>query len=277
MSLDRVLYADVTLFHLITAIVILIVSLVVAKVVTIYLRRLLREKLKKDHLETIVRISYYVIIVVALLCALPMVGVRLSGLLVAGGILGLAIGFASQNIISNLISGLFLMVERPVKIGDGVSIEGMFGIVEDINIISTTLRTFDGLFVRVPNQKVFGATITNLAAYGARRVEYVIGIRYSDDAPKAIEIMTSEIERWSYALKNPPPDIFVDKLGESSVDILVRFWTPTSEWYATKKELLWKLKTAIEAEGIEIPFPQRVLWFPEEVGIKKDIAQEGAD
>jgi small-conductance mechanosensitive channel len=269
MNFDKVLYADVTVFKLFTAAVIAVLALLVAKGLTLYMRRVLREKVKKDHLEVIARLVYYVIIIVALLCVLPMVGVRLSGLLVAGGIVGLAVGFASQSIISNFISGLFLMVERPIKIGDGVNIDGTVGVVEDIHILSTSLRGYDGLFVRVPNQKVFTSTITNFVAHGARRIEYVIGIRYSDDAMKAIAIIEKIIEEWPYALKNPRPDVFVDQLGESSVDIPVRFWVPTSEWYSTKKELLWKMKTALEAEGIEIPFPQRVVWFPEDLRIKK--------
>ena len=277
MKLNRILYGEVTLLDIITAVVILSVALALAKGIVLYLRRALRERVKKDHLDIILKIVSYTIVIVAVIAVLPTIGVKLSGLLVAGGIVGIAIGFASQSVIGNLISGLFLMIERPLRIGNAVNIDGTMGIVEDIHILSTTLRTFDGLFVRVPNQKTFTANITNFAANVARRIEYTVGIRYSDDAEKAIEIIKNLIKDYPLALINPEPLVFVDNLGESSVEIAVRFWAPTTEWFSVKTKLLWKIKKAIEAEGIEIPFPQRVLWFANELGGKKIKEDESDD
>jgi len=264
MILNKVLYRSVTVFDLILVAIILVLAMIIGKVVSLYLRRFLKEKLERGHLEILVKIVSYAIAVIALLMILPILGVKLSGLLVAGGIAGLAIGFASQSVIGNLISGLFLMVERPIQIGNAVNIDGTVGIVVDIHIISTTLRTFDGPLVRLPNQKVFTSNITNYAANVARRFEYVVGIRYSDDADKAIEIIKNLIEQHPLTLKNPAPMVFVDSLGDSSVNIIVRIWAPATEWFGVKTELLWKIKKALEQEGIEIPFPQRVVWFGDE-------------
>lgn len=277
MKLTKILYAQVTLLDVITSVVIICVALMVAKGISLYLRRVLKERLKKDQLDIILKVVYYTIVVVAVIAVLPSLGVKLSGLLVAGGIVGIAIGFASQSVIGNLISGVFLMIERPLRIGNAVNIDGTLGIVEDIHILSTTLRTFDGLFVRVPNQKAFTANITNFAANVARRVEYVVGIRYSDDAEKAIEIIKNLIKNYPLALMNPEPKVFVGNLGESSVDISVRFWAPTTEWLSVKNKLLWKIKKAIEAEGIEIPFPQRVVWFAKENGSMETRQPDDAD
>jgi len=199
------------------------------------------------------------------LSVLPTIGVHPSGLLVAGGVAGIVIGFASQSVVGNLISGLFLIIERPMKLGDSVNIAGTAGVVEDIRIISTTLRTFDGLYVRIPNEKVFTTDITNYVAHVAWRLEYVVGIRYTDDADKAIGIIKKLSEDHPLTLKNPSGDIFVDNLGDNAVNIMVRIWVPSTEWYGVKKELLWKIKTALEAEGIEIPFPQRTIWFANEL------------
>lgn len=265
MILNTVIYGNVTLLDIIVAVIILLVALFIAKVISMYLRRFLKEKVAKEHLEIIIKVVFYVIIIISVLAILPTIGVRLSGLLVAGGIAGLAIGFASQSIIGNLISGIFLMIERPIKIGNSVNIEGIAGIVEDIRIISTTIRTFDGLYVRVPNQKVFTAGITNFVANVARRFEYVVGVRYSDDADKALEIIKSIIEEHPLALQNPAPQVFVDNLGDNSVNIIVRIWAPATEWYGVKIELLWNIKKALETGGIEIPFPQRVVWFANEL------------
>jgi len=261
MILNKVVYGSVTVLDILIAVIILLVALFVAKGISIYLRRFLKERVAKGHLEIIVKVFSYTVIIIAILAVLPTIGVKLSGLLVAGGIAGLAIGFASQSIIGNLISGIFLMIERPINIGNSVNIEGTAGIVEDVRIISTTIRTFDGLYIRVPNQKVFTASITNFVANVARRFEYVVGIRYSDDADKALTIIKNVIEEHPLALKNPAPQVFVDNLGDSSVNIIVRIWSPSTEWFGVKTELLWKIKKAIEKEGIEIPFPQRVLWF----------------
>ena len=261
MMLDTVLYRSVTVFDLMVVAIILIIAIVITKALSLYLRRFLREKVNRGHLEIFVKVTSYSIFIVSLLIILPLVGVKLSGLLVAGGIVGLAIGFASQSVIGNLMSGLFLMIERPIAIGNVVNIDGTVGIVEDIRIISTTLRTFDGPFLRVPNQKIFTANITNYAQNVARRFEYVIGIRYSDDADKAIEVIKKLIEEHALTLINPAPMVFVDSLGDNSVNIIARIWAPATEWLGVKTELLWKIKQALEKEGIEIPFPQHVVWF----------------
>lgn len=265
MIFEKVLYGSVTVFNLIAGIAILILSIVFAKTISLSLKRFLREKIEKEHIEIIAKIVYYSIIILAFVSALPMLGVKLSGLLVAGGVVGLAIGFASQNIVDNFISGIFLLTERPIKIGNGVNIDGTTGIVEDIRIMSTTLRGFDGLYIRLPNRKVFTANIINFVSNVARRVDYDIGIRYSDDADKAITLIKDFLDAQPMVLKNPEPRVFVSELGDSAVIIALRFWTPVSEWFGVRTSLLVKVKKVLENEGIEIPFPQRVVWFANEL------------
>ena len=259
--LNNVLYQEVTWFNLISAVLIFFFSLLFSKLLTTQLRRAFKEKMNREQLELMAKMVFYGILAIALLWIMPTIGIELSGLLVAGGIIGLAIGFASQSIIGNLISGVFLMGERPVKIGDHVQIGEHRGFVEDIQIISTTIRTLDGLYLRVPNEEVFTSAITNYSNNQARRLDLDIGIRYSDDAEKAIEVIEEVIEEHPMTLIEPPSYVFVDSLGDNSVDIVARIWVPTSEWYATQRELLWKFKVAVEAAGIQIPFPQRVVWY----------------
>ncbi len=259
------IYQDVTVFDLLFVTVVMILATVVAKVITTNLRRALIDKMKRDQLELMLKVIYFGIIVVAFLAVLPVLGLNLSGLLVAGGIAGIVLGFASQSVVANLVSGIFLISEKPIKIGDQISIDGVAGFVEDINILSTVVRTYDGLYIRIPNEKVFTSNITNYVAHVARRFEYTIGIRYSDDAERAIEIIRRVIEEHPLALKNPEPAVFVDSLGDNSVNIAVRIWAPSTDWYGVKMELLWKIKTELERNGIEIPFPQRVVWFANEL------------
>lgn len=265
MILDTIIYGSVTLLVLLRVAVILLIAIVIAKWLALYLKRGLKDKVDKGHLEIITKVIYYGIVIVAVLAVLPALGVNPSGLLVAGGIVGIVIGIASQSVIGNLIAGLFLMIERPMKIGQAVNIAGTAGVIEDIRIISTTLRTFDGLYVRIPNEKVFTSDITNYVEHVARRLEYIVGIRYSDDADKAIGIIQKLHEEHPLTLTSPTPDIFVDNLGDNAVNIIVRLWVPSTEWYGVKKELLWKIKKALEDEGIEIAFPQRTVWFANEL------------
>lgn len=259
------------IFRFVFIVVIIIAAFFFSKVVTIYFRRSLKEKMSKDHLEIILKlISYTIITVAVLFFVLPALDVEASSILVAGSVVGLVIGFASQSIVGNLISGIFLMIERPIKVGNLVNIDGNSGSVEDISLISTIIRTYDGLYVRIPNQSVFTTNITNYVANVARRFEYVVGIRYTDDADQAIAIIKDIIREHPFALKNPAPMVFVDTLGDNAVNIIVRIWAPSTDWYGIKTELLWIIKKTLEENGIEIAFPQRTLWFANELN-KKEI------
>jgi len=265
MILDTVIYGNVTGLDLLKTAVFLIIAILIARVVVIYLRRSLKDRMSRDIMEIVIKVIYYTIIVIAVLFVLRRLEFDLSGLLVAGGIIGIVIGFATQSIVGNLVSGLFLMIERPIKIGDQVNIDGTSGYVEDIHTVSTIIRTYGGLYVRIPNEKVFTNKITNYVANTARRFEYVVGIRYSDDADEAIDIIKDLIEEHPIALKNPSPKVFVDNLGDNAVNIIVRIWAPPTEWYDLKMEMLWKIKKGLEENGIEIAFPQQTVWFANEL------------
>ncbi len=262
--LNSTLYGSVTWLNLITALFIFLAALVLAKILTVQLRRSLKERMSRENLDLLTKLISYGVIIIAILWIMPTIGIEPSGLMVAGGIVALAVGFASQSIIGNLISGLFLMGERPVKIGDLIEISGQLGVVEDIHIISTTIRTLDGNFIRIPNETVFTSSITNYTSNPVRRFEYSVGISYADDAGQATRIIKERIDQHPLALVNPKPQVYVESLGDNSVDITVRVWAPAKEWFAVKMELLQAFKDELEAAGIEIPFPQRVVWFGNE-------------
>ncbi len=263
-------WSDGPIFKFLVVVVTFVAAVLVSKIVTLYVRRSFKEKMSKDHLEIILKVISYGIIVLAILFfVLPALNVQPSSILVAGSVVGLVIGFASQSIVGNLISGLFLIIERPIKVGNQVNIDGYSGPVEDISLISTIMRTYDGLYVRIPNQKVFTNTITNYVANAARRFEYVVGIRYTDDADQAITIIKELIETHPFALKNPAPLVFVDTLGDNAVNIIVKIWSPSTDWYGVKTELLWKIKQTLEEQGIEIAFPQRTLWFANQLNTEQ--------
>jgi small-conductance mechanosensitive channel len=264
MILDTVVYGDVTFWNLVTVGIILIAAMIITQIIHINLKKALSDKLQKNELEILLKVVRYSIIVIAILSVLPLLSINLTGLLVAGGFAGIVIGFASQSVVANLVSGIFLIIERPIKIGDQIAIEGVEGYVEDIHFFSTIVRSYDGIYVRLPNEKVFTNIISNYDVDVARRIQYKVGISYNDDSSRAIKLLGDILDAHPYVLKNPAPQIYMESLGDSSVNLTAYFWAPTTEWFSVKMELLSKIKSAFDDAGIEIPFPQRVLWFGEE-------------
>ncbi len=262
--LDRILYGTVTILDLAISVIILFVTVIIGKAISLRIRHSLKDKVSKDRLNTLSKVVYFSFLFIGFLIVLPILEFRISGFLVAGGILGIIIGFASQSIVTNLISGIFLTFERPFRVDDVVRLggeNGTMGVVEEIKIISTTMRTFEGVYVRVPNEKVFTGNITNFLENIARRFEYDVGIRYRDDADEAMAIIKELIEEQPMALKNPEPQVFVEKLGGSAVELKVRVWAPSTEWFPLRMELLWKIKKELEENGIQVPFNQQEVWF----------------
>ena len=259
--LDKKLLAEITLLDIFQIIIIFALASIVTRIITYYMKKSMKSKLNKDQMGLFLKAINYTIYIIAFIWSLGLVGLNLSGLMVAGGIAGIVIGFASQSIVGNLISGVFIMMERPIRIGEAVDIGGIVGIVENISIISTLIRDWDGLLLRIPNEKVFTSTITNFVSHKARRFGYEVGIRYQDDAEKAIEIIKQILEKEPFVLVKPDSLIFVQNLGDNAVNITVKIWAPVSEWYGLKQRLLWIIKKTLEDNGIEIAFPQRVVWL----------------
>ena len=265
---DIVVYNNVTLLDLIFVFIVFMSLTIIAKTLALYMRRSLKGKVAKDQISMFSKIIHIISLILALAIILPILGFNPTGLLVAGGFVALAIGLAAQSVIGNLLSGILLLVERPMKVGDTVEIDGVTGSVEDVQIISTTIKTFSGVYVRFPNDKVFSSNITNYSVNVARRFTYSIGIRYVDDADKAADIIKKLVDEHPLALANPAPQVFVEELGDNSVNLIIEIWGPVKDgiWWDLNTELLWKIKSDLERNGIQIPFPQREVWFNSELG-----------
>ncbi|HDD59689.1 MAG: mechanosensitive ion channel family protein [Thermoplasmata archaeon] len=272
MILDTPVIGSITVLDILKIVLIFLIATVIAKVLSSYIRLFFKDRLSKQPLSLLIKGVKYTIYIIAIMMVLPILGVNPSGILVAGGILGIVIGFASQSVVSNLISGIFLISEKPIQIGDVVEVGGTTGEVTDIRILSTTIKTFDGTLVRVPNNTVFNSPITNYIYHKVRRFGYVVGIRYRDDGEKAVEVIKEVLDEHPLVLKSPEPLIFVDELADNSVNIVIKVWAPVEVWYSVKMELLWKIKVALEEAGVEIPFPQTEVWFNTPLRIEKGSA-----
>jgi 2,3-bisphosphoglycerate-dependent phosphoglycerate mutase len=240
---------------------IVIATFIIAKTLSCIVHRMLSGSIEKKNLAFVEKLTRWIIYLIGFLAASEPLGIDLNSLLVAGGIIGVAVGFASQNTLSNVVAGILLMFERPVNLGDNINVKGTEGYVEDIGLMSTTIRTHKGAYVRVPNEAIFTSDITNYVAYAARRFDYKITIRYKDDANKAVEIIKKTIDEHPCSLKNPAPSVFVDDLGPNGSNLSIRIWSPSDYWWDVKTELLWKIVQALRTADIITPFDQNVVWF----------------
>jgi len=236
---------------------------VIARIARMIFQKRFAPTIPKDTAKSLDKMIYYGVIVIFLSAATANQGIDLGGLIVAGGFLGIVIGFASQSVVSNLISGLFLMIEKPVRQGDNVELpdSNVSGTLLDINSFSSRIQQFDGTVVRIPNEKVFTSNIRSFALSEIRRSDVTVGIAYKEDIKRAIAVMKDAIEKnVTYSLMEPGPTFWVTELGDNSVNIWVRVWHPRDDLAEVMPILLTIIKNALDAEGIEIPFPQRVVW-----------------
>ena len=242
------------------AIGIFAVGYLLAKTLSGKLEKLTSRKLS-THVGRIVKnIIFYSIVVVASLTAISQF-VDLTAVLAAAGIAGIAIGLASQRSVSNIISGIFLVVDNPFSIGDAVSIDGTEGFVIDMTLLSTRLRTFDNKYLRIPNETVASAKITNYTKFNIRRVDLTVGVAYKSDVGAAIDVLTPIVKSLPDVLVEPEPQVFATEFSDSSINLTVRAWVPRSELFKAKSELVKSIKKALDDADIEIPFPHRTLYF----------------
>ena len=179
------------------------------------------------------------------------------------GIGSLAIGFAFRDIAQNFLAGILILVTQPFKIGDQIDIDGYEGTVEDIQTRATYIRTYDGRIVVVPNADFLTDTVIVNTAYEVRRSEYTVGIGYPDDLELAKRVILAAISDLEGVLQDPGPDVLTADLSESSVNLRVRWWTDStrSDVVATSDRVITAVKGALDANGIEIPFPIRTVYL----------------
>jgi small-conductance mechanosensitive channel len=264
---EMVIVGELTALSLLVGGIIMVVGIIVAKIVKLLFNKYYAPTLEKDTAKNLGKVIYFGIIIIAFLAFTSSTGIDLSGLLVAGGIFAVVIGFATQSVVSNLISGIFLMLEKPAKLGDVVQIPDMSitGTLLDIGTFSSHVRKFDGTVIRIPNEKFFTSNIRSLSSSTVRRADTKVGIAYKDDIDNAIAVIKKEIEEtMPFVLRVPEPEFRVVELGDSSVNIEVLVWHPREDWSQAQPILLTTIKRALDTAGIEIPFPQRVIWQAKE-------------
>ncbi len=200
---------------------------------------------------------YYTLLVVVIIAAAGQLGINTTSFLTIVGAAGLAIGLALKDSLSNLASGVMLILFRPFRVADFATVGGVTGNVVSIGLFNTTLNTPDNQRVIVPNATITSNVITNVTANDTRRVDLVIGIGYDDDIKKAKDVLTRIVAENDLILDEPKTNIAVSELADSSVNFVVRPWVKTADYWTAYFELTEKIKLTFDQEGISIPYPQQ--------------------
>ena len=200
---------------------------------------------------------------IGFIAALPIIGIDVGPVLALIGAAGLVIGLALQGTLSNFASGVLILVYRPYDMNDAISVSGVSGTVSTMNLLYTTIKTFDNQLITIPNNSVWGDTIINITGSDERRVDMVFGIGYGDDFGKAQEILASILAEHPKVLKTPEPKIRLHELADSSVNLICRPWAKTADYWDVYWDVMETVKREFDRQGISIPFPQRdVHFFP---------------
>lgn len=222
------------------------------------IRRVMRARAVDPILESfIATLVYWALLAFVIIAAISKVGVQTASLIAVLGAAGLAVGLALQGSLANFAAGVLIVIFRPYRVGDWVEAAGVSGSVVQVQLLTTVLKSADNKQIVVPNGQIMNSIITNYSAHPTRRIDMLIGVSYDDDIDNVRGTIRELVEADERILAEPACQIVVAELGESSVDINVRPWVNTDDYWPVKFDLTERIKTRFDEVGISIPFPQR--------------------
>lgn len=237
----------------------IVLGLFVARLLAALTQRYIMKKATPQRQMIVRKIITYTGFLLVLMAVLGELGVKLTALLGAAGIVGIAVGFASQTSVSNIISGLFLISEKPFAVGDVIRIGGTTGIIQSIDLLSIKIRTFDNLFVRIPNEKILTSEVTNITRFPIRRMDITLQVAYGQDLER-VHTLLAEIARdnpWS--LDEPEPVIVFSDFKEGGVEVLFGLWFTKTDFLNLKNSIMKSVTSRFQTEGIRFSSARRVL------------------
>ncbi len=253
--------------NLVSGIVVLLVFVIVYRVTRTPLRSILgRAGIHEKLVDLLVGSIYkYTVIILGLVMSLDQLGVNIGAALAGLGVAGIAVGFAAQDSIANLIAGFLIFWDKPFVVGDWISVEGRYGHVQNITLRTTRIRTPRNSFVVIPNKTIIDAVLENNSKHGELRIDVPVGIAYKEDVARAREVLLEAVSKLDHVETEPAPDVVVTQLGGSSVDLMVRVWIDSAALERRVfASVIEESKRALDAADIEIPFPHLQL-FVEDV------------
>lgn len=241
------------------ALVIAVIGIPLVLVVTRFASKFLRMRFGHQGGRLLARILRYAGFVIVCVTILQQFNFDLGAVLGAAGVAGVAIGFASQTSLSNLISGLFIVGEKPFAKGDVVEVDGIIGLVEELGLMALTVRTFDNRSVRIPNETLVKTHVITVTRYPIRRIDTEVGVAYDESIGDVMEVLRSVADAHPNVLDEPNPLVVFTGFGDSSLNFLLGTWAAKEDYLTVKNEIPLRIKEAFDRKGIEIPFPHLVL------------------
>ncbi|MCH8566806.1 MAG: mechanosensitive ion channel family protein [Balneolales bacterium] len=228
-----------------------------------WIRSIIQENYSPHYAMLFGKITYYIGFVILMVTVLNQLGFKLGPLLGAAGIASVAIGFASQTSISNIISGFFLIGEKAFETGDIINVNGTIGVVLSIDTMSVKLRAFDNRFIRIPNEMMLKSQVINITRFPIRRAELKISVAYKEDLTKVQKILADVVEKNPLALQEPAMNLIFEGFNSSSIDFQLNVWTAKEHFLLLRTGLYMQIKKRFDEEGIEIPFPHLSIYTGE--------------
>jgi len=249
-----------TITRAIRVIVLVALGLPLAHFLSLLGEKITRKRFSEQTVMLVRKTILYTGVVLVATLALLDMGFKIGPLLGAAGVVGIAVGFASQTSVSNIISGLFLVSEKPFSVGDVIKVGETKGIVLSIDLLSVKLRTFDNQFVRIPNENLVKNEFTNVTRFPIRRLDIDIGVAYKEDVEHVKQTLLEVARRNPLCLDEPEPILLFTNFGDSALEFLFGVWFKKEDFFLLRCSIMQEIKERFDAEGIEIPFPHRTLY-----------------
>ena len=244
--------------NLLTAIVIFYVGRLAVSLITMGIHKVMTsQEVDQTLVSFVTNLVSMILLVIVVIAAVGALGVQTTSFIAIIGAAGLAVGLALQGSLSNFAPGVLIIIFRPYKVGDFIEGAGIAGVVVDVQILTTVLKTGDNKQIIVPNSQIMGGIITNYSANETRRVDMVVGVSYEDDLDKVRSTIEELIAADDRILDDPAPTIAVSELADSSVNFVVRPWVNTPDYWGVMFDLTEAIKKRFDKEGISFPFPQQ--------------------
>jgi small-conductance mechanosensitive channel len=239
---------------------IMVLGFLLLRLVLFLVKRTMKKRFSDQSIMIVRKLISYTVAFIILILILKQLNVKLAAILGAAGIAGIAIGFAAQTSLSNIISGVFLISEKAISVGDIIKINSVSGIVLSVDLLSVKIRTFDNQFIRVPNEKLIQTEVTNVTKYPIRRLNIDLSIAYKENIDYVKELLLDIAKQNPFCLDNPEPLFVIKEFGNHGVELLFGVWFVKTDYLVVKNSMMQQIKECFDAEGIEIPFPHISLY-----------------
>lgn len=237
------------------AALIIVVGFLVTRIIIFILIRGIKRNVTPQSRMLLRKTISYTGLAIIIFLVLNSLGINMAPLLGAAGILGIALGFASQTSVSNIISGIFLIAEKPFEIGDIIKVNGNTGVVKSVDLLSVKIHGFDNRYIRIPNEVIIKTEVTNITRFPIRRLDLELRVAYKEDIRRVKELLMDTVQAIPECLDHPEPIFLMQNFSDRGVEFLFGVWIDKSDYIALKTQVMLDIKEAFDREGIEIPYP----------------------